>query len=71
MRWIRTPVWNGGDLWCLKIEEIKDYLFIDKSNKIKIGMNEMTVNDGKMSTRWNNDSPKLGQYRIYQSWDIL
>jgi len=36
-----------------QVEQINDYLFIDndKSNKIKIGMNEMTVNDSEMSTR--------------------
>jgi len=30
-----------------KVEKINDYLFIDtcKSNKIKIGINEMSVND--------------------------
>jgi len=33
-----------------KVEHINDYLFIDtyKSNKIKIGVNEMPVNDSKM-----------------------
>jgi len=33
-----------------KVEQINDYLFIDtyKSNNIKIGMNDMTVNDSKM-----------------------
>jgi len=32
-----------------KVEQINDYLFIDtyKSNKIKVGMNHMTVNDAK------------------------
>jgi len=42
-RWgeIRWTVWNGGDLQCLKVEQIHDYLFIDtyKSNKVKIGTN--------------------------------
>jgi len=32
------------------------YLFMHKSNKIKIGMNEMTVNDSEMSMRWNNEA---------------
>jgi hypothetical protein len=33
-----------------KVEQINDYLFIDtyKSNKIKIGMIEMRVNDSEM-----------------------
>jgi len=34
------------------------YLCIDayKSNKIKLGMNEMRVNDSEMSMRWNNEA---------------
>jgi len=33
-----------------KVEQINDHLFIDsyKLNKIKIGVNDMTVNDSKM-----------------------
>jgi len=33
-----------------KVEQTNDYLFIGtyKSNKIKIGMNEMMVNDSEM-----------------------
>jgi len=36
-----------------KVEQINDYLFIDtyKSNKIKIRMNEMRVNDSETSIR--------------------
>jgi len=36
-----------------KVNIIDDYLFIDtyKSNKIKIGMNEMQVNDSEMCLR--------------------
>jgi len=43
-----------------KVEQINDYLFIDtyKSNKIKVGVNDMTVKDSKMCVR---------QYRRYQS----
>jgi len=35
------------------VEEINDYIFIDsyKSNKIKIGVNEMTLNDSEMCVR--------------------
>jgi len=29
------------------VEQINDHLFIDKSNNIKIGVTDMTVNDGK------------------------
>jgi len=36
-----------------KVEQINDHLFIDtyKSNNIKIGVNDMTVNDSEMSVR--------------------
>jgi len=41
-RWFTVPK---------NVEHINDYLFIDtyKLNKIKIGMNEMRVNDSEMS----------------------
>jgi len=36
-----------------KVEQINDHLFIDtnKSNNIKIGENDMTVNDSEMCVR--------------------
>jgi len=36
-----------------KVEQINDLLFIDtyKSNNIKIGVNDMTVNDSEMRVR--------------------
>jgi len=36
-----------------KVEQINDHLFIDtyKSNYIKIGVNDMTVNDSEMCVR--------------------
>jgi len=36
-----------------KVEQINDLLFIDiyKSNNIKIGMNNMTMNDSEMCVR--------------------
>jgi len=36
-----------------KVEQYNEYLFIDtyKSNNIKIGVNDMTVNDGEMCVR--------------------
>jgi len=36
-----------------KVEQINDHLFIDiyKSNNIKIGVNDMKVNDSEMSVR--------------------
>jgi len=36
-----------------KVEQINDHLFIDthKSNNIIIGVNDMTVNDSKLSVR--------------------
>jgi len=34
-----------------KVEQINDHLLINKSNNIKIGVNDMTVNDNKMRHR--------------------
>jgi len=36
-----------------KLEQVNDHLFIDtyKSNNIKIGVNDMTVNDSEMCVR--------------------
>jgi len=46
---------NNGVKWSRfivpkQVEQINDYLFIDtyKSNNIKIGVNDMTVNDSEM-----------------------
>jgi len=39
-----------------KVEQTNDYLFIDKSNNIKIGVNDMTVNDSEMSVRWKRQA---------------
>jgi len=67
MRWIRITVWNGGDLWWFQIVvQINDYLFIDtyKSNKIKIGVIVMTVNDSEMCVRWNNEACSVGLPKI-------
>jgi len=37
----------------IKVEKINDHLFIDtnKLNNIKIGVNDMTVNDSEMCVR--------------------
>jgi len=66
---------NNGVKWMRfilpkKVEQINYHLFIDtyKSNNIKIGV---------MIWRWMiakcmwDEKMKLGQYRIYQSWDSL
>jgi len=37
-----------------KVEQINDFLFIDKSNRIQIGMDKMRVDDSKKSMRCNN-----------------
>jgi len=48
---------NGVKCWRFivpeKVEQINDHLFIDTymSNNIKIGENDMTVNDGEMCVR--------------------
>jgi len=41
-----------------KVEQINDHLFIGtfKSNNIKIGVNDMTVNDSEMSVRWKRQA---------------
>jgi len=37
------------------------YSYIDtyKSNKVKIGMNEMRVNDSEICARWNNEKKDM------------
>jgi len=49
---------NNGVKWrrfivLKKVEQINDHLFIDtyESNDIKIGVNDMTVNDSEMCVR--------------------
>jgi len=48
-----------------------------KSYKIKIGMNEKTVNDSEMGMkqRWGemkwDETTNLGEYRRYQSWESI
>jgi len=49
---------NNGVKWrrfivLKKLEQIDDHLFIDtyKSNNIKIGVNDMTVNESEMCVR--------------------
>jgi len=46
------------------VEQINEYLFICtyKSNTLKIGMNEMRVNDSEMSLRWNNEAWSISCY---------
>jgi len=41
-----------------KVEQIIDPLFIDiyKSNNIKIGVNDMPVNDSEMCLRWKDEA---------------
>jgi len=40
-----------------KVEQINEHLFIDKSNNIKIGMNDMTVNDSEMMCmKWKDEA---------------
>jgi len=73
-KWGEWMRWGNSMKWFIvpkNIEQINDYLFIDtyKSNKIKIGVNEMMAND---IAKWECDeTTKLRQYRRYQSWDSL
>jgi len=41
-----------------KVEQINDHLFIDTymSNNIKIGVNDMTVNDTEICVRWKDEA---------------
>jgi len=41
-----------------KVEQINDFLFIDtyKSFNMKIGVNDMTVNDSEMCVRWKDEA---------------
>jgi len=48
-----------------KVKQINDHLY---SNNIKIGANDMTVRWIIAKWVWG-EKDKLGQYRIYQSWD--
>jgi len=58
----KTKIWYDNEMrWIIvpkQIEQINDHLFIDtyKSNNIKIGVNDMTVNDSEMSVRWNRQA---------------
>jgi len=53
-----------------KVEQINDHYsyFIDtyKSNNIKIGVNDMTVNDSEMCVRWEDEASEA-IYRRYIS----
>jgi len=62
---------NNGGKWRFivpkKVKQINDHLFIDTdmSNNIKIGVNDMTMNDIRNVCEMKKT--KLGQYRRYQS----
>jgi len=54
------------EMEALKVEQNFDYLFIlylllliYKSNKIKVGMNEIRANDSKMCMRWSLVKPEI------------
>jgi len=49
-----------------KVEQINDHLFIDtyKSNNINIGLNDMTVNDSKMSVRWKRQAWSIPEISV-------
>jgi len=61
---------NNGVKWRFivpkKVEQINDYLFIDtyKANKIKIGVNEMTVNNIEMCVRRNNEAWSIPEISV-------
>jgi len=47
-------------------KQINDHLFIDtyKSNNIKIGVNDMTVNDSEMSVRWKTQAWSIPEISV-------
>jgi len=62
---------NNGVKWRIfivpkKVEQINDQLFIDtyKSNNIKIGVNDMTVNDREMCVRWKDEDTRDISHKI-------
>jgi len=48
-----------------KVEQINDYLFIYtyKSINIKIGVNDMTMNNSEMCVRWKDEAPEISVLR--------
>jgi len=53
-----------------KVEQINDYLFIDtwKSNKIQIGVDEMTVNDSEMNEMKRRNMISAGYISSELDW---
>jgi len=53
-----------------KVEQINDHLFIDtyKSNNIKIGVYDMTVNDSEMCVRWKKYRDAIETLTLGVSW---
>jgi len=49
-----------------KVEQINDHFFIDtyKSNNIKIGVNDMTMNDREMSVRWKRQAWSIPEISV-------
>jgi len=49
-----------------KVEQINDYLFIDtyKSNNIRIGVDDMTVNDSEMSVKWKDEAWSIPEISV-------
>jgi len=49
-----------------KVKQINDHLFIDtyKSNNIKIGVNDMTLNDNEMSVRWKRQAWSIPEISV-------
>jgi len=49
-----------------QVEQINDHLFIDtyKSNNMKIGVNDMTVNDSEVSVRWKRQAWSIPEISV-------
>jgi len=61
---------NNGVKWRFivpkKVEQINDHLIIDtnKSNNIKIGVNDVTVNDSEMCVRLKDDAWSIPEISV-------
>jgi len=49
-----------------QVEKINNHLFIDtyKSNNVKIGVNDMTVNDSEMCVRWYDEAWSIPEISV-------
>jgi len=61
MSWMRITVWNGRDL--LSLKRLKTLMTLT-SQKIKVGVNDMTVNDGEMWEKIGMNEMKTSEHDV-------